>query len=230
MTTLLIAAVARESRYVTAAISSSRTERRAGYDLTFGRLGLSPVALLLTGVGAIRASAAASAVLSVEPFERILNFGVGGAYPNSGLNIGDLTIAVSECDPQSGILTPEGFRDLGGLGFPLAGTFPNKLDLRNEWLDVLAARLPDAEPVGVASVHCCSGTDALAAEMETRSDSEVEAMEGFALACVARKAGIPFAEIRAISNSTGDRDRQRWNLDLACDRIAAAVRQAFGEG
>lgn len=230
MTTLLIAAVARETRYVAAAITSPRTERRAGYDLVLGRLGLSPVALLLTGVGAVRASAAASAVLAVEPFARILNFGVGGAYPNSGLNVGDLTLASSECDPQTGILTPEGFRDLGGLGFPLAPKFPNRLDIQNEWSDMLAARLPEAGLVGVASVHCCSGTDALAAEMEARSDAHVEAMEGFAIACAARKAGVPFAELRAISNFTGDRDRQRWNLDLACDRLAAAVAKAFGEG
>ena len=35
--------------------------------------------------------------------------------------------------------------------------------------------------------------------------------------------GVPALELRIISNTTGARDRQVWNLDLALDRLADLV-------
>jgi futalosine hydrolase len=50
-----------------------------------------------------------------------------------------------------------------------------------------------------------------------------EAMEGFGVATAAAGAGVPFAELRAISNLVGPRDRAAWRLEDAF----AALRRAL---
>jgi futalosine hydrolase len=40
-------------------------------------------------------------------------------------------------------------------------------------------------------------------------------MEGAAVALAARRAGVRYGEVRVISNTTGDRDRQRWAIGAA---------------
>ena len=46
-------------------------------------------------------------------------------------------------------------------------------------------------------------------------------MEGFGVATAAADHGVPFVEIRTISNLVGPRDRSAWRIDLA---LAALTR------
>jgi futalosine hydrolase len=53
-----------------------------------------------------------------------------------------------------------------------------------------------------------------------------EAMEGFGVATATARVGLPFAEIRAISNPVGPRDRAGWRIPealAALERAAAAL-------
>lgn len=81
----------------------------------------------------------------------------------------------------------------------------------------------------VATVSTCSGTDALAGEIAARagrvaaSDPSavapgwplIEAMEGAAVGAVAARLGVRFAEVRVLSNTTGDRPKQTWAIGAA---------------
>ena len=53
------------------------------------------------------------------------------------------------------------------------------------------------------------------------AQADVESMEGAAFfeACLA--TGVPFAEIRAVSNAVGEEDRSRWNIPLALKNLQA---------
>ena len=53
-------------------------------------------------------------------------------------------------------------------------------------------------------------------------------MEGAAIALVADTLDIRAAELRVISNSTGDRDRQVWNIREALDRLGKVLGLLFG--
>ncbi len=179
--------------------------------------------VLMTGVGAVRAAAATALALQNQPCAALLHVGVGGAYPASGLPVGALVTAASECDPQSGILTPDGYRDLGGLGFPLTTAFPNRIVFDSPWADWVAQQVAPAPRLPFATVHGCSGTNAAAEMMASRAEAAVENMEGLAVAWTAGRFGVPYAALRAISNLTGDRDRQQWNLPAAQAVLARAV-------
>ncbi|CAO5256442.1 Futalosine hydrolase [Frankia sp. AgKG'84/4] len=84
----------------------------------------------------------------------------------------------------------------------------------------------------VVSVSTVTGTERRAAALTERLDPVAEAMEGYAVALAAQAYGVPAAEIRAVSNPVGRRDRAAWNLPaaLASLRTAAAALVAHPEG
>jgi futalosine hydrolase len=80
----------------------------------------------------------------------------------------------------------------------------------------LAGALAGSRTGVIATVSTCSGTDARAAAIAQRTGAIAEAMEGAAVALAALRIGgpgFPVLEVRAISNTTGDRPRQRWDLE-----------------
>ncbi len=52
---------------------------------------------------------------------------------------------------------------------------------------------------------------------------DVEAMEGFGVLRACELAGVPAVELRAISNSPDEADRQRWRFDEAFVALAEAL-------
>jgi len=50
-----------------------------------------------------------------------------------------------------------------------------------------------------------------------------ENMEGFALALACLSRGLPFLEVRTISNAIGERDRGKWRLHEALAGLGAAL-------
>jgi futalosine hydrolase len=54
---------------------------------------------------------------------------------------------------------------------------------------------------------------------------DVEAMEGFGVLRACELAGVPAVELRAISNSPDEGDRERWRLDEAFAALAEALQR-----
>ena len=61
--------------------------------------------------------------------------------------------------------------------------------------------------------------------IQTRTQGEVENMEGAAAAQIAARYRVPMGELRGISNLTGRRDRASWKAQEA----AAAAQNALAE-
>lgn len=174
-----------------------------------------------TGVGKANAAAGLARVVDPRCHAAILNIGIGGALPGGGADLGATIVATASVYADEGLETPEGFTDCAGLGFPL-GPFSGSSIAADPDLLALLGPLADRS-ARVATVSTCSGTDALAARVAARTGAIVEAMEGAAIAHVAARLGIPFVEVRAISNTTGDRSRQRWDVRLALDAVSRLI-------
>ena len=186
-----------------------------------------PHRFIVTGVGKAGAAIAATAAVLEEKPALLLQVGCAGAYPESGLEIGDVVIATGEVFADEGAMTPAGFLDLRALGLPVLGA-----DLYNEiptaspppslWSAVaskVAGRFA-CRSGRLATVSTGSGTGELAIERARRWSPLAESMEGAAVALVGRKYGCPFVEIRGISNRVGARDRSTWDIDGACEHAA----------
>lgn len=168
------------------------------------------------GVGPVNAAHATTVAILEEKPDAIVVCGVAGAYPSSGLKIGDVVSASVEVYGDLGAQSPTGFRDMQALGFPVVSS-PRLL-----FNELPMQVFPTSQSVRFVTVSTCTGTEDVAREIEARTNGAVENMEGAAVAHVAHIHGIPIGEVRGISNMVTNRDRKAWRLREA----AAAAQQA----
>jgi len=178
--------------------------------------------LVVTGVGKSNAAGAVARVLDPTRHRWVLSAGVCGSLPRlDGAPPLGLRRAVASTDcrfADEGLRSDEGFLSLAEMGFPpapgLTGSIPVDMDLR--WR---LSQIAD-ESAPIATVSTCSGTDDLAMQVVGRTGAAAEAMEGAAVGLVAHRLGVGFAELRVVSNTTGSRTRQVWDLAGALARLS----------
>ena len=188
-------------------------------------VGVLPGAVVVAGgVGRVNAAVATTkAVLEQGPFDAVMSVGVAGVLPGGGLEIGAAIVASSCVYMEEGMIGPDGFVDMAGLGFALGDFNGNAVPVDSALLE----RLGKEFPVGpIATVATCSGTDAAARTTAERTGAVAEAMEGAAVVHAARRLSLPAIELRTISNTTGDRPSQRWDIAGALSALGVVVAQA----
>lgn len=233
-----------------------RNRIKAG-GLTFSKGRLQGKATLLVASGAGKVNAAHAATIMIERFgpELIINFGVGGAYPDSGLGIGDIAVADREIYGDEGIILRKGFKDLRFMGLPVMGwelgfpikdfvdkvrssefkeqkerpsePFYNYIPVDKRLMRKTATvlrRLSINHVVGpFVTLSAVTGTSERAGVLQKRYGAVCENMEGAAVAHVCLMHGVPFIEVRGISNIVKDRDKRRWNIRKAAGNCQWAV-------
>jgi futalosine hydrolase len=190
-----------------------------------------PVAYSVSGLGKTNAAhCLTSLILNYSPSAVIL-FGVGGAYPDSGLGVGDVAVATKEVYADEGVLLQDGFHSLGLIGIPLlkAGRrtyfseFPLDAVLARKMARAArSAGLMTASGV-FATVSACTGTAGRAEELSTRFAAICENMEGAAVAHICRRYGLPCVEVRGISNIVEARDTSKWDMAAASENCQRTV-------
>ena len=175
------------------------------------------IRVIETGVGPVNAAHATTvAILSGRP-DVIVVCGIAGAYPSSGLQVGDVVSASLEIYGDLGAQSPEGFLDMQALGFPVVSTptvLFNELPLQV---------CPTDRSVRFVTVSTCTGTETTARRIEARTKGAVENMEGAAVAHIARIHGVPVGEVRGISNMVTNRDTKTWRLHEAATAAQHAL-------
>lgn len=197
-----------------------------------GRLaGLDAVVAPL-GVGKARTAGGLALALARHRPRAVLQVGIGGAYAGSFLSVGLAMLADVELELDLGVATGAGWADLDDLRAPLWPA-PTPVARRETPThpDLTAAL---AEVTGLprgrfATLDAVTADVDVGAELQRRFDVAVESMEGAAAALVAARLGVPFAELRAVANLVGDRDRGRWDLRGAV-RTAVSVALSAVEG
>jgi futalosine hydrolase len=164
------------------------------------------LAILATGVGSVNAAHSVTLAIARQRPDAIVVCGVGGAYPDSGLDVGDVVCAEVECYGDLGAASPSGFIDMKTLGFPVIAASP---PLYN---DLPLQLFPTDRRAKFVTVNTCTGTDAAARALAARTAGAVENMEGAAVAHVAHLHGVPVGEVRGISNLVTNRDTSAWRL------------------
>lgn len=232
---LLIAAVPLETELLRRALAPCEVRRCGGVAVYQGTLAGQAVALQHSGVG--KANAAATTALLLEKLqpEAVLCFGCAGAYLESGLKVGDLVVASEEIYGDEGAAVPDGFLDMQALGFPLAERngerWFNRFPIDQELLTLGHRLISEACATNrrvargpLVTVSTCSGTAAAGNLLARRTEGLGENMEGAAVAQLCARFGVPFFEVRGISNLVEDRDPTRWDLPAAAAAAQRAVR------
>jgi len=181
------------------------------------------------GVGKVNAAHSATLMLENYDVEVLILFGIGGAYPDSSLKIGDIAVADSENYGEEGVMKKEGWRPMEYTGFPL---LKNKTEYYNTFvLDSKLAQIAvraskdcgfDTKQGNFVTVSQCSGTLNSGTLMKKRFNGLSENMEGAAVAHICAMYGVPMVEVRGISNIIEDRDMMKWDIEAAasnCNKV-----------
>lgn len=216
---LVVVAAPKEARAVLEALGVDAPPPEPWTPLRAGSLAL----VVRSGVGKSAAAGATARCFDPKEHAGVLCVGIAGALPR-GPGLCDAVLATPSLFGDEGVFTPNGYLTLDHLGFSddISETHPDQ-GVVDAWRGLIDRAGP------IATVSSCSGTDAAAASLVTRTGAVVEAMEGAACALAARRIDpyARFAELRVISNTTGDRDRQRWDLDGALARLGDIVPEAL---
>lgn len=171
------------------------------------------------GTGKVAAAVALSRSLATHVPDHVVAFGVAGAYPGRGLAVGDVCLVGTDALADEGVRDEQGFRDLAELELGEIGPFRADRVLTERYAQLLGAPV-----VTGATVSTCSATDAASVEIAARTGAAVETMEGAAIAAACAAAGVPWVQLRAISNLTGDRLKAGWELERAVGELHTALR------
>jgi len=182
-----------------------------------------PVILFSPGIGKVNAAHGATLLCEHFPIQLLISHGVGGAYPNSGLEVGQIAVATSEIYGDEGVVEPDGWHAMEHIGVPVVER-QGKIYFNNFFvMPYLVQKIQTAiELMNIKSaigpfitLSTSSGTTERALELENRFGGICENMEGAAVAHICTIYNVPFAEIRGISNITEDRNKKKWNIELA---------------
>jgi futalosine hydrolase len=173
--------------------------------------------LLVTGVGMVATSAQVSRALAHTRYDFALNLGLCGSF-DPALPPGTVVHVVSDRLSELGAEDGDAFVSIEQLALPYEAAIVNDRPPANAAL----ARLPAVNGITVNTVH---GNAASIAAVVARCSPQVESMEGAAFMYACRLAGVPYAQVRAVSNLVERRNRAAWKIAEAVAALADAARR-----
>lgn len=222
---LIMAAVPRELELLINTLEEPYCDPNAIFPATEGTIAGKRLVCCAGGIGKTNAASATTSLVERYRPELLIITGCGGAYPGSGLSVGDLALASDEIFGDEGVLAPTGWLDLGQMELPLLTK-----GVRSWYNSIPLARHEAQKAMKLAGSHglrlvrgrfvtvsSCSGTKGRGQELARRYQAVCENMEGAAIALTALRYGLPCLEIRGISNLVEDRDMSRWDIGLAVE-------------
>ncbi|MCD5411821.1 futalosine hydrolase [Thermodesulfovibrionales bacterium] len=176
-----------------------------------------PVIICICGVGKVNASHGTTLLLEKFAPAIVNIIGIAGAYPSSGLKIGDVVIADREIYGDEGLMLKNGLRIMNEIykdsndpelrfSSEFQMTIPNSLmNIISDPQSLISAPEFSVSRGSFVTVSACTGTLATGKEMEKRFGAICENMEGAAVAHICNLSEIPAIEMRGISNIIEDR-------------------------
>lgn len=174
--------------------------------------------ILVTGVGMVPTATHVSRALALTQYDLALNLGVCGAF-DRGLALGAVVHVTSDGLPEVGVQDGPSFIPAHVMGLVPPDDAPfvggRLVNAAPPSFPVLAD-LPRVSGITVNTVH---GDDDEIAAVVAREAPQVESMEGAAFMYACLIAGVPFAQIRAVSNYVERRNRAAWRLAEAIEAL-----------
>ena len=173
------------------------------------------VTVLVTGVGMVNTALSIAALFTKKKYDLVINAGVAGAFCRDFV-LGEVVQVVSERYGDLGVEEADGrFTDMCELDLIESNGFP----FMNGVLLNPNPIVSDMRQVAGLTVNKVHGYEASIEAIRSKYSVDVESMEGgaFFQACLVH--GIPFVEIRGISNYVEKRNRGNWEMGLAIQEL-----------
>jgi futalosine hydrolase len=185
-----------------------------------------PVTPLITGVGALATTWALTRQIERTRPGLVLQAGIAGCLTDR--RPGEVLAVNEEVPADLGVWEGGDFRSLFAMKLADPDEFPfTGGRLVNPHGPLLA--ISGLEPVRGMTVNEIT-TDARKIRWHQQNTSAVvESMEGASLHYVCLQAGVPFLQLRSVSNAVGVRDKSKWDIPLAIDRLNTTLISLLGK-
>jgi futalosine hydrolase len=179
--------------------------------------------LLITGVGTAATVYHVLQLLQHSKPAFILQAGIAGSFDES-LPLGQAVVVNADRFADLGVHENDQWKDV----FDMNLAEPEVAPYSNGWLinpyhDLLsAAGLPIVKSVSISEIT----TNAVRMrQLRDKYHPSIESMEGAAFHYVCIQQGIPFIQLRTISNYVGERNKGKWALRQSVENLAAQVQE-----
>jgi futalosine hydrolase len=195
--------------------------------------------VVVAGLGAVNTAHGLTRHLLTQPRPSlVIQTGIAGAYVPSGVAVGSVLLATEEMYGDVGVITPQGWLPADAIGIPLvdaSGGRPARFNLFpcDPALVARAAALAGplvARTGRFLTLAQVTGVRVLGDTLYQRFGALCESMEGAAAAHVCALHGVPFLEVRGVSNLVEDRNRSSWRIAEAAQAAQAVVRRLLEQG
>ncbi|NSL88509.1 futalosine hydrolase [Chitinophaga solisilvae] len=169
--------------------------------------------VLIAGIGMMHTAFSLGTHLAVRKPDMALQAGIAGSFRREW-QLGSLVMVDREYLADLGAEDNDQFKDLFDINLwqpsqpPFTGTA-----LVNTFAGLPC--LPELPRATSVSVNLVSGSAQTITRLETRYMPDVESMEGAAFHYACLTSGIPFLQLRSISNYVEIRDKSKWKIPLA---------------
>ena len=163
--------------------------------------------LLIGGIGQLQSAYALQNRIRLERPSLVIQAGIGGSPDKD--DMGKVCAIGTEKMGDLGVMEKAGFTDIFGMGLENPDRFPFRDGkLENPYKSLLEwTGLPVLDGITVNSIR---STDVDGFQLNPLR--VVESMEGAALHYVCLQEGVPFLQLRGVSNKVGVRDKTQWDI------------------
>lgn len=168
--------------------------------------------ILITGVGIPATIFHLTKKLLQKNYDLVLQAGIAGTFSND-LKKGTVLLVNKDTFGDAGIYEKGNFKTLFDAGFMNENEFP----FTNGWLVNGNKYLTHSSLSLASGITVNKITDDVnqIKNLAEKFNPGIESMEGAALHYVCLQQKINFLQIRSISNSVGERDKQKWSMKEA---------------
>ena len=180
------------------------------------------VDILITGIGMTATAYHVGRQLLKSSYDLAINTGICGSFENA-LPIGSVVEITEEIFCELGAENNDQFLTLFDLGLIDPNDAPfteGKLTNTTISNHPVIAGLPKVMGTTANTVH---GKAESILKIRELFNPEVESMEGAAFFYSCIMASVPFHQVRSISNYVKERDKSKWNMNLALKNLNSTL-------
>ena len=170
-----------------------------------------------SGVGMLASAFSITKLLLEEKPDLVIQAGIAGCF-DTDTNLGTVFAVRQEMLADTGVEENGNWNDLFDLNLENADRLPfSRRKLPNPWLDQYnLLRLPEADAVTINQI---SVSPARIQQISSKYAPCLESMEGAVLHYACGISGVPFLQLRAVSNYIGERNKANWRIKEAIGNL-----------
>jgi futalosine hydrolase len=178
--------------------------------------------VLITGPGLMTATHSLTWQIGLKKPDLVIQAGIAGCF-NKKMPLGSIVGVKQEVVADEGVVEEKKFKTLFDLKLVKGNQFPYK----NGWLVNPGAnkliKTNGFKMVNGITVNQITTDPRTIKEYLSRYKAVVESMEGAALHYVCLQSGIPFLQLRGISNYIGERNKAKWDFQKPIENLNKAL-------